>query len=338
MKQNTRRFNPLVGLVVAIVGLIAILGAQHIPNRHRMESDLTQRSERALRSAGLDQVEVTFTGRDGRLSADSAAEAERALGIVRALDGVRAAQAQVPPVPVPVAPPSVLLALAKGRVALSGRVPTEQSRAGLVGAAVAVFGADAVHDALAVDGTVTDAALSGLPGLLRAFGKDVNDTSVELGGGTLVLAGLLPSEASKATVLAAALDTGAVLVDRLRVAGVQQQLTSLPPVTFAFDSHTLTPAGRASLVAAGRILVANPSARIRVEGHTDSVGSAGFNLGLSRDRARTVHDFLLTQGVTADRMRIEGYGESRPKLSNASAANRSVNRRVELAVSGEAGR
>lgn len=337
MKENTRRFNPLVGLLVAVVGLIAILGAQHVPNRHRMESDLTQRSERALRSAGLDQVKVTFTGRDGRLSADSSAEAERALGIVRALDGVRAAEAQVPPAAT-VVPPTVLLALAHGRVSISGRVPTEDSRTGLVGAAVAVFGADAVDDALAVDGTVTDAALSGLPGLLRAFGTEVDDTSAELGGGTLVLAGLLPSETSKATVMAAALGTGAVVVDRLRVPEIQQQLTSLPPVTFAFGAHTLTPAGRASLVAAGRILTANPSARIRVEGHTDSVGSAGFNLGLSRDRARTVHDFLRTQGVPADRMKVEGYGESRPKLSNASAANRSANRRVELVVSGEAGR
>ncbi|MFI6761080.1 OmpA family protein [Micromonospora sp. NPDC050417] len=336
MKKNAeQRFNPLVGLVVALVGMVVLLVAQHIPNRHGMEENLTQRSEQALRSAGLPQVRVTFTGRDGRLEAGSATEAERALDIVRALDGVRAAEAEVPPsleTAVMPAPPSVLLALTGGKVSISGTVPTEDSRTTLVAATVAAFGVEAVDNRLTVDDAVTDAALSGLPGLLRALGRDTFDMRAELTGGTLNLAGTVPSEARKVAVLASARDTGAAVVDGLRVPDVQRQLTSLPPLRFSFGSAALTPATRASLVKIGQVLNANPSTRIQVDGHTDSVGSARFNLALSRDRAEAVLDFLREQGVTADRLDTKGYGESRPKLSNTSSANRAVNRRVELVV------
>jgi outer membrane protein OmpA-like peptidoglycan-associated protein len=333
MTKDRRRFNPLVGLLVAIVGLIVLLVAQHIPNRHGMEADLTQRSEQALSSAGLSQVRVSFTGRDGTLRAGSPGEAERALGVVRALEGVRAAEAKVTPVPERTAPPSVVLALAGGRVSISGRVPTEAAQTALVAAAVAVFGTGAVDHRLTVDNSVTAAALSGLPEVLRALGRNAGDTTAELSDGRLVLTGALASAAGRAAVLAAAAGTGAAVVDQTRVADVQPQLTSLPSLTFPVGGVALTPGARASLVAAARILTANPDARIRIEGHTDSSGSAESNLAFSRTRARTVRDFLATQGVAAERMSTKGYGESQPKLSNTSAANRSVNRRVELVVS-----
>src|SRR5688572_8896956 len=103
---NERRFHPLLGLAVAAVGLAGIVTAQHLPVRHTVQDDLTARSEQALSAAGLSAVEVGFIGRDGTLKAGSAADADRALAIVRGLEGVRVVEAEVPAVAVPTAGPS----------------------------------------------------------------------------------------------------------------------------------------------------------------------------------------------------------------------------------------
>lgn len=333
--NGKRRFNQLIGLIVALVGLTAVLVVQHIPNRHRMEADLTHRSEQALRSAGLPQVQVTFTGRDGQLRAGSPTDADRALGVVRGLEGVRVVEAKVPPTSKTAAvrvPPNVIFTLSDGKVSVAGRVPTEAARSVLVQAAAESRGGVVVDNRLAVDDVVTDAYLSGLPEVFRAFGRNVEKATMELSGDKLVLTGTVSSEVKKIAVLSAAGGVGAAVVDRIRVADVQQQLTRLPPLTFGFGGVSLTSATRASLVAASRILKDNPSVRISIDGHTDSRGSAESNLSFSRARARMVRDFLVAQGVSADRLSPNGYGEARPKVPNTSAANRAVNRRAELVV------
>jgi outer membrane protein OmpA-like peptidoglycan-associated protein len=97
---------PLVAGIVAVLGFTAIYVAQDVPNRHRIEADLTGRSTTALRGAGLSTVDVRFVGRDGTVRAHSRADADRALAIVRAQDGVRVADAIVIGAPTPVPSPS----------------------------------------------------------------------------------------------------------------------------------------------------------------------------------------------------------------------------------------
>jgi len=329
--NNKRRFRPLVGLIVAVLGLGVLMTAQQLPNRHRMEADLTQRSTQALHSAGLSDVRVTFTGRDGRLTAGSPAEAEQALDIVRPLEGVRAAEAQVPPAPAKtvLVPPSALVVMAHGTASVSGTVPSESARTALVGAA-ATLGAESVEDRLTVDAGVTDAALPGLADVLRAIGHRATGATVRLDGGTLTVSGTVSSEAHKNTVLTAARATGAPVVDQLAIPDVAQQLRDLPQLTFASGGDSLTTASEASLVTVSRLLKANPSTRLRIEGHTDATGSAESNLVLSRARAEAVRDFLATKGVAVDRLSATGYGETRLKVPDTSAANRAQNRRVEL--------
>lgn len=324
--NKARRFSPLVGLIVAILGLTVLITAQQLPNRHRMEDDLTQRSTRALHSAGLSDVQVTFTGRDGRLTADSSAKAERALDIVEALQGVRAAEAEVRAASVP---PSVLVVLSHGTATVSGTVPNGSARIALVGAA-ASLGAESIEDRLTVDGGVTDAALSGLTDVLRAFGRDSAGTTMKLDGGALTVAGRVSSEAHKNAVLAAARTTGATVVDQIEVPDVQRLLRDLPRLTFVSGSDSLTATSQASLVTVVQILKANPSSRMRIEGHTDATGTAESNLILSRARAAAVRDFLVSQGVTANRLSVKGFGETRPKVAETTADNRAENRRVEL--------
>lgn len=76
----------------------------------------------------------------------------------------------------------------------------------------------------------------------------------------------------------------------------------------------------------------NPQIKIRINGHTDNVGDPGLNKELSLERAGSVRNFLIEQGVDFESLRISGWGGTRPIASNATEAGRAKNRRVELAV------
>jgi len=70
---------------------------------------------------------------------------------------------------------------------------------------------------------------------------------------------------------------------------------------------------------------------ITIKGHTDSDGSEAYNLTLSVNRAQSVKEYLVQNaGITADRMEVVGYGEVLPLVPNTSAANKQLNRRVEV--------
>ncbi len=70
------------------------------------------------------------------------------------------------------------------------------------------------------------------------------------------------------------------------------------------------------------------STKISIEAHTDNIGSNAANIMLGLDRARAVRDYLLTQGITTDRMRISSAGEDAPIANNATALGRQQNRRI----------
>jgi len=74
----------------------------------------------------------------------------------------------------------------------------------------------------------------------------------------------------------------------------------------------------------------DPNLRIRVVGHTDSVGSETYNQQLSEKRARATADYLISQGVSSSQVSVEGRGESEPRASNSTADGRAQNRRVEI--------
>jgi OOP family OmpA-OmpF porin len=72
--------------------------------------------------------------------------------------------------------------------------------------------------------------------------------------------------------------------------------------------------------------------RIEVQGHTDAVGSAPFNLKLSQARAESVREYLVTHGVPAEELSAKGYGKTQPIADNKTAAGRAQNRRVVMSV------
>ncbi|WP_373074299.1 OmpA family protein [Zeaxanthinibacter enoshimensis] len=79
-----------------------------------------------------------------------------------------------------------------------------------------------------------------------------------------------------------------------------------------------------------KILNEYPNAKFTVEGHTDSVGSDKLNQSLSEKRANSVRDFLIKEGIDANRLEAIGYGESKPIATNNTRAGRAQNRRVEI--------
>ena len=104
-------------------------------------------------------------------------------------------------------------------------------------------------------------------------------------------------------------------------------------VTFDFDSARLRPGAVAELNEAVGLLNLHPEiSRIEVSGHTCDLGDATYNQGLSERRAQAVRDYLVDNGIDANRLVVRGYGEDNPKVPNTSDANRQQNRRVELVV------
>jgi OOP family OmpA-OmpF porin len=104
----------------------------------------------------------------------------------------------------------------------------------------------------------------------------------------------------------------------------------LRDVNFEFDSAQLTANAEAILDGVSEKLMTNDQLRIRLEGHTDSVGPAAYNKELSQRRADSVKSYLVNKGFSADNITTIGYGEEQPVASNDTAEGRAQNRRVEL--------
>jgi outer membrane protein OmpA-like peptidoglycan-associated protein len=105
---------------------------------------------------------------------------------------------------------------------------------------------------------------------------------------------------------------------------------TLGDVLFRSNESELREDARSSLVEVVDLLQTEPDKKIRIEGHTDSVGNAEFNLKLSESRANSVRDALIDLGVSAERVTAIGLGEDFPISSNDTEEGRSRNRRVDV--------
>ncbi|MCY1412732.1 putative lipoprotein YiaD [compost metagenome] len=99
---------------------------------------------------------------------------------------------------------------------------------------------------------------------------------------------------------------------------------------FAVNSDQLVPAATSQLTALMDMLNDPRIKSVRVLGFTDSQGAEAYNQQLSERRARNVADFLVTQGLAADKVTSQGMGEAEPVADNDTEAGRAKNRRVEL--------
>ncbi len=113
-------------------------------------------------------------------------------------------------------------------------------------------------------------------------------------------------------------------------------IVSMSDVLFDTGKYSLKPGAREKLAKVAGILLAYPGLNIQVGGYTDNVGGDTMNQTLSENRAGSVRDYLVQQGVATNSVSARGFGNTLPVTSNDSAAGRQQNRRVELLVSGDA--
>ncbi len=104
----------------------------------------------------------------------------------------------------------------------------------------------------------------------------------------------------------------------------------LEGVNFHTDSDQLTEIAKEKLQSVAVVLSECETAPVSISAHTDSDGSEAYNQGLSRRRAASVVEFLISQGVQSDRMSASAFGETQPIASNATPEGKRQNRRVEL--------
>ena len=113
-------------------------------------------------------------------------------------------------------------------------------------------------------------------------------------------------------------------------------IVSMSDVLFDTGKFSLKPGAREKLAKVAGILLAYPGLNIEVGGYTDNVGGDAMNQTLSENRADSVRDYLVQEGVSINSVSAKGFGNTLPVASNDNSAGRQQNRRVELLVSGGA--
>ena len=112
----------------------------------------------------------------------------------------------------------------------------------------------------------------------------------------------------------------------------EPKVVTLKGVYFPFDSYRFTPETLETLDQHVVILKEHPGIKLEVVGHTDSRGTISYNRALSRRRARAVSLYLISKGISQERLMVKAYGGSRPVVSNETEEGRAKNSRVELNI------
>ena len=109
---------------------------------------------------------------------------------------------------------------------------------------------------------------------------------------------------------------------------------NLGDVLFDTNRYTLKPNAQISLAKVATILTLYPNLKVQVEGYTDSTGTPAYNQTLSENRADSVQNFLVQNGVQQGSVTAQGYGATNFVADNTTGSGRQQNRRVNLVVSG----
>lgn len=159
---------------------------------------------------------------------------------------------------------------------------------------------------------------------------------------SLLLSDLSKSGVQEIKVISAGYFPKSLLINEINKSGPTQVLmvkaelgSSILLDNVAFARGTAELEGeqsKASLILLAAFLKENPSVKIRINGHTDNAGDPGLNKALSLQRAGSIRNFLIEQGVLADNIRTSGWGGTKPVASNTTEEGRVKNRRVEIQV------
>jgi len=143
----------------------------------------------------------------------------------------------------------------------------------------------------------------------------------------------LKAEAEKAELRAQLLRQFSVVLETRDTA--RGLIVNMSDVLFDTAKYSLRAGAREKLAKVAGIISGHPGLKLEIEGHTDNVGGDEYNQKLSEQRGGAVRDYLTQQGIASGSVTSEGFGKTRPVVSNDTSAGRQQNRRVELVVSGD---
>jgi peptidoglycan-binding protein ArfA len=250
-----------------------------------------------------------------------------------------------------------------GDISLTGDLPDAAAKASLLDALRLAFGPDFNFvDNTNIKAGVNAPEFSTLGSVLKEA-VDIPDFKFDLNGDTLTLAGTAPAEEVKADVEAAAKAAwpNMKITNNITVtappapaptappapatpapgpgpgpcANLQADITGLlrTPINFTTDGFSVVPASQQQLTQVADRLKTCGDAKVTVVGHTDNSGNDAINIPLSGNRAKSVADYLIAQGIAADRVTSRGAGAAEPIASNDTPTGKAQNRRVEITVS-----
>ena len=203
----------------------------------------------------------------------------------------------------------------------------------------------AVASGLALSGCVTDPNTG-----QQRLNKTALGTLAGAAGGAVISKATGGSETGRDAAIGAALGAGVGYYMERQAKQLEQQMAGtgvtveqnpttgdidlvMPGnITFSFDDATLSSSFKPTLDKLASTMNQYDQTSVNIAGHTDSQGAASYNMGLSRDRAYSVANYLTARGVSASRVNVVAYGESRPIADNNSEYGRQQNRRVELTI------
>ena len=353
--------------VIAIIGLFLIEVLCLYFDRPDIEQDLLSKSERVLaaHAAGISIDQVSFIGRDATLEGEVATEEEKRRVEALILDEVWDVRVVDNQLMVPeeggssadeaaVGAGTFSLVQADDRsITLTGRVPSADVEAQLVAAASAAFpGATINNNLTLIDGQELEMGwLQPVLALLPTMGL-VDQVRLNVEGLAATLTGAVSGAPQRDAVLADAaaaigsqldldaqlsVDAGPALEQSEEIQNLSARIAErlrVSKVNFDIGTANLTAAARGVLDAIAEDLGQASSVLVTVEGHTDNSGSIAFNSQLSQQRADAVVQYLISKGISAERLTAQGFGPRRPLATNTTPEGRSENRRVEFSLRG----
>jgi OOP family OmpA-OmpF porin len=346
-------------VMVAVLGFIVLSALAVVFGIQRVENDLEQRAEQALRSNQIEDVEVVATGQDLVITGTVREEnqVDGAVGLVASVPGVRNVDPNVEWVPpriteeVDLVADPLVVAWSGPNVVVTGTVSDEATREAVVEIAEATWTNADTAGLVVVPGLAAER--DWLPAILRLSQEMAERISL----GEIVAnpaAGVVKVSAEFETrqehreakdktedILASvtlAFSSGLTVKDAPRptlqaVTELQEDIDKLilgQVVEFETASDVITESGKQLLDEVFAALEQFPAVPIEIAGHTDDQGTSEYNMDLSRRRADAVLAYLVARGADSARFVVVAYGETRPVADNESPEGRARNRRIEF--------
>ncbi len=350
-------------IIAAIVGLVLIEILTLHYKREPIEEALRLQTVEVLEAEGLKVETIEFEGRDATLrgEVESEEDKKRAARLVDEVWDVRMVtnllkvkSAEEAPVLQAESEPVLrgfhLKSNVDGKLQLSGMVSDESTRNMIVAAVLDAFPGRTIDNQIQISAGESQ---NWLPALLRSITaiSVVKNPTLEIpeGGQALHLQGELAAEIQKVNVLKdlmAALNRELELKENLDVVVEKrdpalvamekriQDLQTTTRIQFKINTADLAELSKQVLDQVAEILKEAPGVQIEVQGHTDNLGNARYNMELSQKRADSVRNYLVTRGIDATRLTAVGYGPTRPVATNTTKQGRITNRRVVFSLKG----